>query len=228
MRYWLVAASFFISLAACAQEAPAPGAAVEKYVEGKHYTRLSSPVPTVVDNSKYVEITEVFRFGCPACARFEDAAISWKQTKPEYIKLLKNPVVWNGATEKRAAAFFAGKALGLEQETANAIFDAIHKKSKTAQQANRVLTGDGEIVDMLVALGADKTKAEKMLKSFSVKSMVNKSDGRTRSFAVNGTPEIFVDGRFRIATANARSHSEMLQIATYLSNKIAKERGIIE
>ncbi len=227
MRYFLIAASFLVSIAACAQEeAPAPS--VAKYVEGKHYTKLSSPVPSVVDTSKNVEITEVFRFGCPACARFEKAVISWKQTAPEYIEFVKSPVIWNKATEKRAEAFFAGKALGYEQEAANAIFDAIHVNSSSAKQANSVLTKNEEILDMLVSLGAEPEKANKMLTSFGVKSMVNKADGRARSFAVNGTPEIFVDGRYRVTTSNAQNYGDMLAIATYLSEKVAKERGIVK
>lgn len=226
MRYWLLVTSFLFSLVACAQEAPVAGA--QSFVEGKHYTRLSAPVPSVVDTSSAVEVTEVFRFGCPACANFEKAAIAWKATKPAYITFVKNPVVWNPATEKRAAAYYAGKALGFEQEAANAIFDAIHEKATSQKQANTALTKDADIVNMLVSLGADKAKAEKMLTSFGIKSMVNKADGRARSFAVAGTPEVFVDGRYRITVSGAGGYSQMLDVATYLATKIAKERGIAQ
>jgi len=185
-------------------------------------------VPSIVDTSKLVEVTEVFRFGCPACANFEKAAIAWKPSKPEYLAFLKNPVIWNAVTEKRAEAYFTGKALGLEQETANAIFDAIHEKATTKREANSTLTKDAQIVDMLASLGADKAKAEKVLKSFGTKSMVNKADSRARSFSVGGTPELYVDGRYRITISGAGGYREALDVATYLASKIAKERGIIE
>lgn len=224
MRYWLLVVGFLSSLAACAQEAPSSSG---KYVEGKHYAAIKAPVPTVVDNSKQVEVTEVFRFGCPACARFETAAKNWKASKAPYIEFVKNPVVWNKVTEKRAAVYFTGKFLGLEQETADAIFAAIHEKATSQAQANSALTKDADILAMFESLGADKAKAESLLKGFGVKAMVNKADGRTRSFAISGTPEIFVDGRYSITTKNAKDYGEMLEIASFLAEKIAKERGII-
>lgn len=226
MRYLIIAASFLFSLAACAQESQPP--AVEKYIEGTHYMRLAAPVPSIVDTTKQVEVTEVFRFGCPACARFEDAIGAWKQSKPAYIAFHKNPVVWNDVTERRAAVYFAGKALGLEQETSAAIFDAIHEKATSKREANTALTKEEDILAMFVSLGADQGKAEKMLKSFGVKSMVNKADGRARSFAVTGTPEIFVDGRYRVTVSSAGSFEQMLAIASFVAEKIAKERGIID
>lgn len=225
MRYWLLALSFLIPLSACAQEAAESPAA--KYVEGKHYSRLKAPVPTVVDKTS-VEITEIFRFGCPACARFEESANVWKKTKAPYIEFIKNPVVWNKVTVQRATVFYAGKALGLEDETSQAIFSAIHEKATSAKAANSALTKDDDILAMFEGLGVERARAEKMLGSFGVKSMVNKADGRARSFAINGTPEIFVDGRYRITTSNAQDYAEMLDIASFLSEQIAKERGIIK
>lgn len=227
MRYWLLVLSFLIPLTACAQEAPESQAA-GMYVEGKHYTRLKAPVPTVVNQKTSIEVTEVFRFGCPACARFEQAALTWKKTKAPYVEFIKNPVVWNKVTEKRAAVYFAGKALGVEDQTSLAIFDAIHEKATNAKEANTALTKDADILAMFEGLGVDSVRAEKMLNSFGVKSLVNKSDGRARSFAINGTPEIFVDGRYRITTSNAKDYAEMLAIASFLAAKVAAERGIAE
>ena len=87
MRYWILALGLLGSLAACAKDETTAAPAVEKFIENKHYTKLLAPVPTIVEGDS-VEISEVFRFGCPACFRFEAAVKEWKKTKTAYIKLI--------------------------------------------------------------------------------------------------------------------------------------------
>jgi len=123
---------------------------------------------------------------------------------------------------------YAGEVLGLSSEVSSRIFDAIHKTAKSASQAKSVFTKDDEIITMLESLGADKAKAEKTLNSFAVQSLVKRADSRTRSFAVKGTPELVIDGRYRVTSSHAKSYAEMLAIATFLSKKVAKERGIVK
>ncbi|WP_096086692.1 thiol:disulfide interchange protein DsbA/DsbL [Agaribacterium haliotis] len=224
MRYWMLLLGFFVSLAACAED-KSSAIAAEKYVENKHYTKLLAPVPTIVGEDK-VEVTEVFRFGCPACARFEVAAKKWSERKADYVELVKNPVVWNKDTKIRAQVYFTGKKLGVGQETADAMFAAIHNKASDPKAAYKALLKEDDIFAMFESLGVEREKAEKMYNNWTVKSMVNQADGRARAFAIAGTPEIFVDGRYRITTSMAGSYEQMLDIASWLAAKIAAERGI--
>lgn len=224
MRYCLLLIGFIAALSACAQDNSAPSF-VEKYIEGTHYQRLSAPVPTVAAKDK-VEITEVFRFGCQACFRFEDAYEKWSASKPAYIEFIKNPVVWDKTTAVRAQVYYAGKALGVEHEALTAVFNAIHTNAKTRGEAQTALTKEKDIIAMFVSLGIDEAKATKMYSSFGVKSQVNQADRRARSFSIAGTPEIFVDGRYRVSTSTAGSFDSMLEIATFLANKVAVEKGL--
>jgi thiol:disulfide interchange protein DsbA len=225
MRYCLLMLSFVFSLGACAQEAPATSGG-EKYIEGTHYQKMSAPVPTIVPQDK-IEITEIFRFGCPACFKFEDVYQVWSKSKPEYIEFVKNPVVWDKTTKIHAQVYFTGKALGLDHEISQAVFEAIHVNAKTRNQMMTAMTNEDDIIAAFVALGADQDKAEKIYKSFSIKSSVNRADARARSFAISGTPEIFVDGRYRVTTETAGSFQNMLTIAAYLAEKAAKEKGLL-
>ncbi|WP_370980485.1 thiol:disulfide interchange protein DsbA/DsbL [Agaribacterium sp. ZY112] len=222
MRYWIFLFGIFFSLVACAEEST-PSAAAEKFVENKHYARLLAPVPTIVAEDK-VEITEVFRFGCPACSRFHVAAKEWKKTKPELIEFVMNPVVWNKDTQVRAQVYFTGVKLGLGEETADAIFNAMHNMATSPQAAKYALLKEDDIFTMFEGLGVEREKAEKMYNNWTVKSLVNQADGRARAFAIQGTPEIFVDGRFRVTTKMAGSYAQMLEVATWLAEKIAAER----
>jgi len=223
MRYWLTAFGFLLSLAACAQDAPS--VAGGKYIEGTHYQKMLAPVPTIVGADK-VEITEIFRYGCPACFHFEKAYAKWAAQKPGFIEFVKNPVIWDNTTKIHAQAYYTGKKLGVGDEISDAIFQAIHVNAKTRSEALNAMTKEGDILAAYESFGVEKAAAEKMYGSFGIKSMVNQADGRARAFAVSGTPEIFVDGRYRITTSTAGSFEAMLDIATYLAAKIAQEKGI--
>ncbi len=223
MRFCLFVIGFVVSLAACAQDAPPP-LAQQAFKEGTHYVALSAPVPTIAGKDK-VEITEIFRFGCPACFHFEKAAIEWQKTKPDYVELVKNPVVWNNDTEIRAQVYYTGLQLGIGQETALAVFKSIHE-AKSQSEAKKALLKEDGILDMFESLGVEREKAKKMYNNWFIKSKVRQADGRARDFAIAGTPEIFVDGRYRITTSSAGSFDMMLKVADYLVDKIATERGL--
>ncbi len=225
MRYWLLIVGFIFSLAACAQDNSALQSG-EKYIEGTHYQKMSVPVPSIVGKDK-VEITEIFRFGCPACFKFEESYQVWAEKKPAFIEFVKNPVIWDKTTTIHAQAYYAGKALGVESEVSMAIFEAIHKNAKTRKEAMNAMTDEDDIISAYVSFGVEEAKATKMYSSFGIKSKVNQADGRARAFAISGTPEIFVDGRYRITTATAGSFDNMLSVATYLAEKVAKEKGLL-
>lgn len=226
MRYCLLLIGFLLSFTAWAEEESA-ATTEQKYIEGTHYQRMLAQVPTIVPADK-VEIAEIFRFGCPACFKFEGAYQTWSETKPPFIEFVKNPVIWDKTTEIHAKVYFTAEVLGVEKEMAQAIFEAIHEKATTRKEAMNAMTDDEVIMATFEKLGADKDKAMKVYSSFGIKSKVNQADGRARAFAVSGTPEIVVDGQYRVTTSTAGSFEQMLAIATYLAEKAAKEKGLLE
>jgi thiol:disulfide interchange protein DsbA len=52
--------------------------------------------------------------------------------------------------------------------------------------------------------------------------MVNQAKSRVRAYRVRGTPEIIVNGKYRVSTTKAGGFSGMLKVADFL---IAKERA---
>jgi len=82
MRILFLMFTLIFSSAVFAQQLPANNPHAIIYKEGTHYSTLDAPVPTIVDNSTSVEITEIFRFGCPACARFETSInVCWRSVR---------------------------------------------------------------------------------------------------------------------------------------------------
>jgi thiol:disulfide interchange protein DsbA len=227
MRSLILVLGFVLSLVACAEEPPAAAApgGDDLYKEGQHYIKMLAPVPSIVGADK-VEVTEIFRFGCPACFQFSKNVETWEASKPAFVEFVPNPVVWNEQTKKRAQVYYAAKKLGVADQTAKAIFESLHVTAKSRADVANAFMKEAQILDHFVAVGVEREKAKKMLDSFSVRSLVNQADGRARAFAVSGTPEIFVDGRYRITTSSAGSFENMLKVATFVAGKVAAERGI--
>ena len=78
MRIFAAIVGILFSVSVFAADAPGP----VKYLEGKDYLLLDTPVAAV--NPGKIEVTEVFSFICPHCFRFEPLVEEWeKKQKPD-------------------------------------------------------------------------------------------------------------------------------------------------
>ncbi|MFT5575236.1 MAG: thiol:disulfide interchange protein DsbA, partial [Bermanella sp.] len=64
--------------------------------------------------------------------------------------------------------------------------------------------------------GVSEDKFRKVFNSFSVKSQVEQADARARGYGISGTPEMVVNGKFRVSTRTAGGQREMLKVVEYL------------
>lgn len=211
MKFLIVALAALFSLNAIAQE----------YQEGKHYSKLAQPVPTVVSAGK-VEVAEVFRFGCPACYRFEENVRAWDM--PEYVEFVKTPVVWERVTEMHATIYHIGKRRKKEKEVSDGIFKAIFDGNPAGNQ--RALSERDDVIEFLQGFGFSEAHAKKFLDAETIANDVKASELRVEKFAIDATPELFVDGRYRIQVTKAGGFAEALKVAEFLVEKVATEKGL--
>ena len=68
----------------------------------------------------------------------------------------------------------------------------------------------------------DAEKFRKTFDSFGVNSQVKQADARARAYGIAGTPELIVNGKYRVTGRSAGGKAEMLKVAEEL---IAKERA---
>ena len=94
------------------------------------------------------------------------------------------------------------------------IFEAIHVK----RQAVRT---EADFAAIFAAQGIDGDKFAKAYNSFGMSSMVNQAKARVRGYRVQGTPEVIVNGKYRVSTRQAGGFEGMLNVADFL---IEKER----
>lgn len=184
----------------------------EKYIAGKDYVVLDKPVKTS-DSSK-IEVTEVFWYGCPHCNQLRPVFDHWKKQRADDVIIQHSPAMWNKNMVTHARLFYTAKALGKLDLAHKDIFDAMHIQRKK-------LLNSKEMYPIFAKYDVTEEDFEKTFKSFGVNSQIQQADARARSYGISGTPEVIVNGKYRISSRTADSHARMLKVAEFL---IEKER----
>lgn len=186
------------------------------YVAGKHYEVLPTPVRT--DNANKIEVVEVFWHGCPHCHHFEEFVGPWKKQLADDVYFVRIPAIWRANMKAHAQAYFTAKMLGVEEQIHQALFERLSVKKVP-------LSKQKDIAKLFENAGVDKDKFDAAYNSFGIKSQVKQADARARSYRVTGTPELIVNGKFRISTKMAGSQQDMLNIADFLIKKERKAKA---
>lgn len=210
MRVLIALAGLLFSLVACADTTDSTPA----YEAGKHYQELSSPVNT--DDPDKIEVREVFAYTCNHCFRFESVFAPWIKKQPDDVNVVKTPVVWAAQMEPYARAYYTAQALGIIDDVHMKIFETVHIQ-------RHQFRGVEDWAELFAQYGADKDKVIRTFDSFGVNSQLKKADARVRAYAISSTPELIVDGRYRISAREAGSHEDMLKVADFLIEKIRSE-----
>ena len=188
-------------------------AQTERYEAGVHYEVLPQAVRTA-DPTK-IEVNGVFSYHCNHCYDFEALLHPWSQQLAADVDFQQTPVVWQPALEPYARAYYSAVLLKVLDKVHMPIFEAIHVK----RQAVRT---EQDIAAIFVAQGVDEDRFTKVYNSFGMNSMVNQAKARTAGYRVQGTPEVIVNGKYRVSSRNAGSMDGMLKVADFL---IEKERS---
>lgn len=179
------------------------------FQEGTHYQVINPAVKTQ-DASK-IEVTELFWYGCIHCFKFESLLQPWKKTLPADVAFVPSPAMWNKRMSLHAQAFYTAVALDVLDKVHGPLFNALNVERKK-------LADESEIKDLFVAQGVDGNQFSKAFNSFGVNSLVSQADARARSYKITGTPELVVNGKYRISSTMAGSQEKMLEVANYLIN----------
>ena len=187
------------------------------YQEGTHYERLPKPVPTV--DPDRIEVTEVFWYGCGHCFDFEPLIEEWSADVADDVVVVKSPAMWDkqGIMEKHARIYYTARALDVLDKISPAAFRALNVERNP-------LRTDDAIAELFVENGVSREAFERTFNSFGVTSEVRKAEARQRAYQVKGTPEVIVDGTYRISTRMAGSHEAVLKVADFLIEKIRQQK----
>ncbi len=187
-----------------------------RYQAGVHYTVLEEPVAT--EAADKIEVAEVFWYGCGHCYNFEPNVRQWEETMPEDVDFVRIPAIWNQTMAIHARAYYAAEQLGVIGSVHQAIFNAMHIDRK------RLVSGD-EITELFAKYGADKEAVMTALQSYEVTEALKVADAKARAAGVDATPQLVVDGRYRVGTNEYLPQNELFEVVNFLVEKARSERS---
>ena len=188
-----------------------------KYEEGKHYVKLSTPIQT--EDPKKIEVTEYFSYGCPHCFRFEGLISQWKSQLEPDIVFKRSPAIWNvPGYEVFARTYYTLESLGVLPDLHLQVFRAIHNNGRRLDTIEK-------ITKFVSEYGIDPEKFLRTYNdSFGVKAKYQRALARQKIYAARGVPALIVNGKYRIeGSMVGNSNLGMLQVADFL---IAKEKNL--
>ena len=179
-----------------------------RYIEGTHYVALDNPVRTVDPNK--IEVVEIFWYGCTHCYSFEPLIENWEANIPEDVVFVRSPGMWNAMMQTHAQLYFTAVELGVFEETHSDIFDEILLRQNYLQSERAAK-------DYFMSKGVSGDEFDAAWNSFSVTSAVNRANTKMRDYGVRSTPNLIVNGKYRIVTNQAvPTQRDMLEVVDYL------------
>ena len=108
-----------------------------------------------------------------------------------------------------ANVYYAAEALNLPQQVHSDIFTLLAKNQRLDDQA--------VFASVFAKYGVEEKTYHGTYNSFAVKGKVSQADSRAKKhYQVSGTPEIIVNGKYRVSGRLAGSQVEMLAVTDYL------------
>ncbi len=217
-------------------ESPAPAGKAEafvdngKWVEGKHYFRIEPAQPKVTNTDK-IEVAEVSSYGCPACNQFRPTMVQMAKELPAGTQVAYLPVSFNPAENfpMFQRAYYAAEALGVAQKTHEAIFDAIwNTRELTSYKANGTglrpaseLPTIDDAAKVYAKYGVDPKEFVAVANSFAINTKMKRADELVRTYGVESTPTLVVDGKYRFTPSSAGGYEQSVELAKWLVSKEA-------
>ena len=202
--------------------------AADTWQEGKNYFVVTPAQRTSVPPGK-IEVTEVFSYGCPYCYQIQGFIPKLKAALPPNAQLVYLPASFipreNWPLFQRI--YFAAQALGIDEKTHAAVFDAVWKTGELAisdPQTNRLKTTMPNLND--AARFYEKiagVKPETFLataNSFSVDAKMRAADATIVGAQALSTPTFLVNGKYRLNAETAGGYDQVIALVKFL---VAKE-----
>jgi len=181
--------------------AAVPAAAVT-LTEGVEYERLATPEPT--HDPQKIEVLEVFSYGCIHCFHLESTLHAWQARLPADVELQYLPAVFQPQAELYARGFYAAAELGQLAATHARVFDALWN-------GHMPIRSLGDLANLYAGLGLDRARFIDAAQSPENRAAVDAAKEKIMRLKVDGTPAIFVAGRYRVLLTLISTSEELLQ-----------------
>lgn len=165
--------------------------------------------------SDTIEVTEFFWYGCPHCYRFRPHIARWSEDTPDDVTVRHVPTVFAPSWKIHGRAFYAAKAMGVLEQFHDAMFKAMHEEGRKLESEQAI----GEFVS---SLGIDGEEFVETMGSFGVDSRMRRARELQKTYGIQGTPSVVIDGRFVTSGKAAGSFERMIEV---IDERVAALRG---
>lgn len=212
-RILTIAAFTVVTLTGCLSESTQADNLT--YVEGTHYSTISTPLPTRVAADK-VEVAELFWYGCPHCYHLEPVMDKYLAQKPANVEFIRIPATLSPRWEFHAKLYYVGQLLD-PQGTKNVhakIFDAIQKQ-------NRNINNDDALKRFFVSLGYTNEQVDNVLKSMELDNLMRFAKDYSAKSGADSVPNIIVNGKYMTGPGFVGAEN-VIATLNYLTKKESK------
>lgn len=195
--------------------------AAQAQTVGKEYSLLD-PVQPPESPAGKVEVLEFFSFGCIHCYKLHPFAKQWAAKLPADVVFKKIPVTFERPQLKpMAKLYYALELTGDLARLEDAVFAAVHGEKVT-------LATDDAVIKWVNAQGVDAKKFSDAFNSFGVQNKVARGEQLTKAYRVQGTPQVYVDGRYAVRNEGVQGYGDIFKITDQLIGlaRQPKARGI--
>jgi protein dithiol oxidoreductase (disulfide-forming) len=182
-------------------------------VAGTDYIEIPNGRPLEAVDDKVV-VEEFFNYICPACFGFEPIFVSWTSQLPPYVEVVHIPATFRPDFVPYARAYYAAQALGIAEETHQAVYDAIHRTHTIPAEGDRI--DEERIAGFYADYGVDAKEFLDTMHSFGVELKLRRATEHMQRSRIPSTPSILVNGRYLV---RGNTYGQMLEIASFLIEK---------
>ena len=210
--------------AACALLVSTSARSAPTWTEGVNYFLVAPARPTSLPAGK-VEVTEVFSYACPACNIFQPTMRKLKQSLPANAVVDYLPAAFNTSEDwpMFQLAYCTAQVLGIDQQTHDAMFDAVWKTGELAvfdprtQRLKLPAPGIEDAARFYArAAGVKPENFVATANSFGVDVKIRQADQFVRAAQVAETPTIIVNGKYRVTIGAAGGDDQLIELVKYL------------
>jgi protein dithiol oxidoreductase (disulfide-forming) len=203
---------------------PLPALAQLKWIEGKHYLKVSGGQTAEVKPGK-IEIAEVFSYGCIHCYRAQENVAKLKAALPAdaYMTYVHAAFMPAQAWPMYQRAWYAAQSMGIGEANHHRMFAAVWETGEVPlldKTTNRVRNPLPTIQEAarFYARAAKVKEADflKVANSPAVNAQMARADKLIKTWGVNGTPTLVVNGRYQINGDVVSSWTDMQGIVVFL------------
>ena len=171
-----------------------------------------------VSTGERIEVVEFFWYGCPYCYQLQPALEQWLARKPADVELRRIPAIFRENWIPHARVFYTLERLGELSRLHQGVYRALH--------VERENLGSAEASAAWAARnGIDPARWTSSYGSAEVDELVRDAIASTRSYAVQGTPSLVVDGRYITSTGMSETIAGVVEILDDLINIARAERA---